>query len=378
VLFMGMHACRHRCDGPSSLAGFWIVLFESLKEQQMKRRNLLGTAGAGALLAGTALLESREAQAAGPEATRRGTRAPSLWQAWDTLVRPAKFVSLSHVLTQDLPLWQGFPPTTAFARGKGRLKDTDPYAEFRYETIGLETTSYTLATDQMGTQLDPPAHWHQCMPAIDELPPTLALRKLCVISIADRVAADPAYALTVADVKAWEARHGAVPPGSVVMVRSDWYKRWPDKAAFVPADGRFPGVSLQALKYLHQQRRILFHGHEPLDTDATPTLIGEDWLMNNGYPQAEGVANLDQVPETGALVTVGYPRFRGGTGGIASFVAICPPGWPHGTAPDLGAESPFPLQPRRLVWDAQKGRRERTAACDKPKGKGSFNDFGKP
>ena len=68
----------------------------------------------------------------------------------------------------------------------------------------------------------------------------------------------------------------------------------------------FPGVSLDALKFLHLERRILFHGHEPLDTDTTPTLEGESWLLHNHFTQAEGVANLDQVPEAGALITIGF------------------------------------------------------------------------
>jgi kynurenine formamidase len=62
-------------------------------------------------------------------------------------------------------------------------------------------------------------------------------------------------------------------------------------------------------------RWTLFHGHEPLDTDSTSNLEGEDWLMHNGYTQAEGVANLDLVPEAGALVIIGYPKFGGGLGG---------------------------------------------------------------
>src|SRR3546814_17901221 len=54
-------------------------------------------------------------------------------------------------------------------------------------------------------------------------------------------------------------------------VRStDWSRQWPDpKLATVK---EFPGVGLVALKFLHEERRILFHGHEPLDTDSTPTL----------------------------------------------------------------------------------------------------------
>ena len=113
------------------------------------------------------------------------------------------------------------------------------------------------------------------------------------------------------------------------MVRSDWSKKWTDdpaKAKALAADPNFPGVSLDALKFLHLQRHILFHGHEPLDTDTTPTLEGEYWLMHHGFTQAEGVANLDGVPATGCLVSIGYPKFKGGLGGYARYVAICPPG----------------------------------------------------
>jgi kynurenine formamidase len=304
---------------------------------------------------------------------RTAPRSPGLWGVWDSAFARARFVSLSHVLTQDAPMWKGFPPTTKFTQGTGRLDDKSPYAAFTYEKPGLETSAYSLVTDQVGTQLDPPAHWHQCFPAIDELPPTLALRKLVVISVVDKVLRDVNYHVTADDIRNWERQNGTVPAGSVVMVRSDWSKRWPDKEKMQPADGKFPGVSLEALKFLHLERNILLHGHEPLDTDSTPTLIGEDWLLNNGYMQAEGVANLDQVPATGALVAIGFPRFKGGTGGFASFTAICPSDWTHGVRPAQAVEAPLPYEGKRLVWNEAKGMRERTAACDKPKGKLSFN-----
>ncbi|MCW5771135.1 MAG: cyclase family protein [Rhodospirillaceae bacterium] len=331
----------------------------------MNRRALLKLTSLAAVSAAAATLP-RAAQAEAPAAA-------GLWGVWDQAFARARFVLLSHVLTQDAPVWKGFPPITKFEQGTGRLDDKSPYGTFTYGKSGFETSSYTLATDQFGTQLDPPAHWHPCFAAIDELPPTLALRKLVVISIADQVKSDVNYHLTADDVRAWEKRHGAVPAGSVVMVRSDWYKRWPDAARFQPADGKFPGVKLDALQYLHLERKILFHGHEALDTDSTPTLIGEDWLMNNGYMQAEGVANLDLVPETGALIAIGFPRFKGGTGGYASFTAICPPEWRAGERIGDTPDAPLAYQEKGLVWNAQKGRRERTAACPKPKGKMSFN-----
>jgi hypothetical protein len=93
-----------------------------------------------------------------------------------------------------------------------------------------------------------------------------------------------------------------------------------------------PGVSLDVLKFLHEKRHILFLGHEPLDTDMTPPLEGKHWLVHHGYPQTEGVANLDQVPETGCLATIGYPKFKGGLGGYACYIAICPADWRYGVS----------------------------------------------
>ena len=118
-------------------------------------------------------------------------------------------------------------------------------------------------------------------------------------------------------------------------------------------------MSLDALKFLHLQRKILFHGHEPLDTDATPTLEGEAWLMHNGYTQAEGVTNLDQVPPVGALVAIGFPKFGGGLGGYARFIAICPPDWPHGVSVGEVAEAPLARQAKPLRFDAELGMRVR-------------------
>ena len=136
-----------------------------------------------------------------------------------------------------------------------------------------------------------------------------------VISIEEKVKKDFGYALQVDDIKEFEAKNGTIPTGSVVFVRSGWSKEWPHPALAKKAP--FPGVGLDALKFLHLERKILFHGHEPLDTDATPTLEGEVWLMHNGFAQAEGVANLDQVPATGALVAIGFPKFAGGLRGYA-------------------------------------------------------------
>lgn len=283
---------------------------------------------------------------------------PGLWGVYDDVFKGAKYIDLSHVITPTIPVWPGFGDST-FAQAKAG-QDLEGFATkgetFTFDKHGFEATAYVLLTDQLGTQLDPPAHWAPEYPGIDEIPATYTLRPLVVIPMQDKVAEDFGYALQVSDIEAFEAEHGTIPEGSVVFVRSDWSKGWPDKA--FAAKTPFPGVGLDALKLLHEERHILFHGHEPLDTDATPTLEGEYWLMHNGYAQAEGVANLDQVPPTGCLVAIGFPKFAGGVGGYARYVAICPPDTPAGVTISA-ADAPLPKSDKPLHWDDAAGTRVR-------------------
>ena len=293
----------------------------------------------------------RPAYAPGPTPATPAA-APGLWQVYNQSLKGAKYIDLTHTITLAIPVWKGFGPSKF-----GPTVDPATRKPYTYAKDGFEATAYTLATDQLGTQLDPPAHWAPEYPAIDELPATYTLRPLVVVSIVDQVAGNPGYHLQVADIERWEASHGRVPEGSVVMVRCDWSKEWPNPA--LATRTVFPGVSLAALKFLHEQRHILFHGHEPLDTDTTPTLEGEHWLMHNGYTQAEGVANLDQVAETGCLIAIGYPKFGGGTGGYARYIAICPAGWKHGVSVGQVPDAPLPKSDKILRWEAAGGMRVR-------------------
>jgi kynurenine formamidase len=285
-----------------------------------------------------------------------GDKGGDLWSVYDQTLSKARYIDLTHALTPGAPVWKGFGPASFKA-------SVDPATgnPYTYAKDGFEATAYELTTDQFGTQLDPPAHWAPEYPGIDELPATYAVRKLVVISIVPQVTKNPTYALSVADIKAFEKEHGKIPEGSVVFVRSDWSKRWTDDPAaakVLAADPAFPGVSLDALKFLHLQRHILFHGHEPLDTDTTPTLEGEFWLMHNGFTQAEGVDNLESVPETGCLVNIGYPKFRGGLGGYARYVAICPPSTEAGVRIS-DDDAPLPKFDSPLHWDTTLGYRVR-------------------
>jgi len=275
----------------------------------------------------------------------------ALWQIYTTLLRECRYVDLTHAFTPDIPVWPGFGtaqflPARAGAAVPGFAAGGQ---EFTYAQHGFAATAYVLPTDQYGTQLDPPAHWDEFGATISDLPPTMAVRPLVVIDIHRQVLQDSGYHCTVADIREWERRHGTIPAGAVVMIRSDWHKRWNETERF--ARSPFPGITLAALQFLHLDRQILFHGHEPLDTDDTPKREGEYWLLHHQYCQAEGVANLDRVPEAGALITIGFAKPKGGTGGYARYVAICPPDWPYGERIVDASGAPLPRQEYPLRRD---------------------------
>ncbi|MEJ1964704.1 MAG: cyclase family protein [Gammaproteobacteria bacterium] len=285
----------------------------------------------------------------------------ALWRVYESSFANAKYIDLTHAFAPGQPAGIGLAPLTVGAARStvtipGLIRKGDA---FSYEGQGVGITAYQLPSDQVGTQLDPPAHWSATGATISELPPTFAVRPLVVINIADKVAADPGYNAGLPDIAAWEKRHGRIPRGAVVMIRSDWYRKWNDPKRFTLAP--FPGVTLEALQLLHLERGILFHGHEPLDTDSAGDFKSESWLMHHNFTQAEGVMNLDQVPEAGALILIGYAKPEGGTGGFARYIAVAPASWPGGTTIADAPGAPLPAYPAPLKRGADGVLRRATA-----------------
>ena len=275
----------------------------------------------------------------------------NLWVLYSDVLKDAKYIDLTHAFEPAQSVWPGFGNAKFKAAKAGKRIEgyVEVGEEFTYEKHGFVASSYDLSTDQYGTQLDPPAHWDNLGATISDIPATYAIRPLVVIDIHDKVAKDEGYHFQIEDIENWEAQYGTIPEGSVVMVRSDWYKRWSEIERFNKKP--FPGVSLSAIKFLHMDRKILFHGHEPLDTDTTANLEGEYWLMHNHFAQAEGVANLDKVPEAGALIIIGFAKPKGGTGGYARYIAIAPKDWKYGVSINEVPGAPLPIQDYPLQRD---------------------------
>ena len=91
----------------------------------------------------------------------------------------------------------------------------------------------------------------------------------------------------------------------------------------------YPGWSLLTLKYLYEDRKITASGHETTDTNpGIATTKGdyplETYILSTNHYQIELLTNLDQVPESGAIVVVSFPKPKGGSGFPARVFAILP------------------------------------------------------
>jgi kynurenine formamidase len=233
------------------------------------------------------------------------------------ILQTKQYVDLTHSFGPSTPVWQGFGQAT-FARaadpGTGR-----PYTIAK---DGFRSTFYAMV-GQYGTHIDPPAHFDPDGITMDRIPLKQMILPLVVFDMTPMLGNDPNHALSVADIKAWEKKHGRVPQGSFAALRTDMYKDWdsnPDRFKRYP----FPAWSLEAVKFLFNERHVTAIGHESLDTDTSNGLKSENWLLRHNHWQIEVMANLDKVPPIGAIIVATWPKPRNGLGFPARVFAILP------------------------------------------------------
>jgi len=186
---------------------------------------------------------------------------------------------------------------------------------------------------QYGTHIDAPIHFVEGGRWLDEIELKDLLLPLYIIDKSAEVATNNDYEITKQDILDFEKKYGEIIPESFVAFRSDWSKRWPNYDEIRNLDENevqhTPGWSREALEFLIKERKVKAVGHETLDTDsgvsaAAEGLVNEYYLLEQDIYQVEVLANLDQVPATGALISVAYPNWTEATGSPARVVAILP------------------------------------------------------
>jgi len=230
-----------------------------------------------------------------------------------------RFIDLTHTFGVDTPHWKGF----------GEMKVRTLYT-IKKDGFHVEEFCHV---GQWGTHVDPPAHFHDGLKSVDQIDPKDMLLPLVVLDVHEKVARNPDYVLSLDDVRAWETRHGRIPAHAFVAMRTDWSKRWPNDASMQNKDAKgvahYPGWSMAVLKLLYEDRHIAASGHETTDTDPGVATTKDDYslesyVLGTNHYQIEMLANLEQVPEFGALVMVAFPKPANASGFPARVIAILP------------------------------------------------------
>jgi kynurenine formamidase len=233
------------------------------------------------------------------------------------------WVDLTHAFSEETVYWP--TDTVGFVHEElayGRTEGGWFYASYRYG-----------GAEHGGTHLDAPIHFAEGRQASDEIPLDRLIGPAVVVDVSARADAD--YQVSVEDLTAWEAEHGRIPDGAILLLRTGWGERYGDRAAYLGTDLtgpaavpelHFPGLAPEAARWLVDERDIAALG---LDTPSVDHGQSTDFrshviLYSENIPGFENVASLAELPPTGSYVVALPMKIEGGSGGPLRIVAFVP------------------------------------------------------
>jgi len=237
-------------------------------------------------------------------------------------IAKANVVDLTHALDADTIFWptetEGFKLTELY-KGPSKGPEGFFYAAYKFCT-----------PEHGGTHLDAPFHFAERGWTVAKIPLERLIGPAVVIDISAKATKDPDYTLTVEDVTTWESEHGKIPAGAIVLLRTGWSSRWPNKRAYLGDDTPGDTSNLHFPSYGAESARML--------VERGATVLGVDTASIDNGPSRkflvhqiagaanvvglENLTNLDRLPPTGAWVVAAPIKIAGGSGAPARVVAF--------------------------------------------------------
>jgi kynurenine formamidase len=196
------------------------------------------------------------------------------------------------------------------------------------EKNGYFTRSFWML-EHYGTHLDAPAHFPPGKTTVDQIPVKQLFGPAVVIDVRAESGKDADFQLSAARIEAWEKRHGRIPEGAIVLLRTGWASRWPDVQKYRNQDAKgrmhFPGFSAEAANLLIA-RKVSGFGCDTLSIDygASQEFAVHHLSLGAGLYHLENLADLSELPETGAFMIVAPIKLEGGSGGPVRVFALLP------------------------------------------------------
>jgi kynurenine formamidase len=232
-----------------------------------------------------------------------------------------EMIDLTHAFNARTLFWPTSPSTFRL----DRLHHGPTQGGWFYAANAFSTPEHG------GTHMDAPIHFAESGQTVDRVPLERLIAPAVVIDVADSASARADYCLRTADVVAFEQRHGPIQRGSIVLLRTGWDRRWPDRKAYfgddTPGDAsglHFPSFGVEAVTMLVEQRGAAAIG---LDTPSIDAGTSRDFVVHRytaarDIPGLENLTGLERLPATGALVIALPMKIEGGSGAPLRVVAL--------------------------------------------------------
>ena len=236
----------------------------------------------------------------------------------DIVAGRAKLVDLTYPLNSKNAYWPG-----------------DNYSPFELKTIaslekdGVLSKAFSMP-EHLGTHIDAPNHFETNQPDVASIKPAQLIGPGVVIDIEPRAEQDADTTLTVKDLAKWEAEHGRIPDGAIVLVHTGWGRFWDNYVRYKNQDatGRlyFPGYSAESARWLIKERDIRGIGIDTLSIDhGTSKNFAVHHIINGaGKYGLENVAWLNKLPPKGFFLIVSPIKIESGSGGPTRITAVLP------------------------------------------------------
>ena len=146
---------------------------------------------------------------------------------------------------------------------------------------------------------------------VDQIPAERLVAPLVVLDVTAQEHDRSDYQTSVEDIARWEHTNGEIPLGSVVIARTGRNSTVRDMPVF----------SRDAALFLVEGRKVLGLGSDaPSRGYAVPG--AESYALSHSVYQLSDVANLDRVPDHGAVVIVAPMKVQGTTSTPARIMAL--------------------------------------------------------
>ncbi len=184
-----------------------------------------------------------------------------------------------------------------------------------------------------GTHLDAPIHFQIQGRTSESIPLEQLIAPAVVIDVSAKAEANADYLLSIEDVQAFEQEHGVIAAGTMVLLRTGWSKRWPDRRGYLgddtPGDAsnlHFPSFGADAARLLVDERGVAAIGADVASIDGGQS---KDFQVHRiaalaNVPGFENLTGLEALPARGAFVIALPMKIEGGSGGPLRAVALVP------------------------------------------------------